>query len=194
MEALLENILSLLKKDGRPTGDFTRALGLPASAVSDWRAKKSRSYTKYLPLIANYFGITVDMLINGYAEIYTACTDSPGKLPIVSRIPESGAPVTADNIEGFDFACLRFSHEYFFFRPRDEENTLYLIHRQNYADDGDTVLIRSNGTSLICAYNTHASNIIYTPNNSEIPPMCFSEALSRQITVGTVTEIRKKIK
>lgn len=194
MDSLLENILSLLENDPRPTGEFARAIGIPPSSVSDWRAKKSRSYTKYLPKIANYFSVSIDMLFNGYASAYSEDTLQPCKLPIISHIPQFGAPVTADNITGFDFAHLRFPNEYFFFRPHNAEDTLYTIHRQNYADDGDTVLIRGEDAPLICSYNTHSENVILTPNNTDAPPMCFTEGQSREIIIGAVTEIRKKLK
>ena len=38
-------------------------LGLTAQAVTDWRAGRSKSYTKYLPQIAAYFGVSIEYFL-----------------------------------------------------------------------------------------------------------------------------------
>ena len=38
-------------------------LGLNRQAVTDWKAGRSKSYAKYLPQIADFFGVSVDYLL-----------------------------------------------------------------------------------------------------------------------------------
>lgn len=44
---------------------FAAELGLPPSAVSNWRTRKSASYNKRLPEIARALGTTVTYLLTG---------------------------------------------------------------------------------------------------------------------------------
>jgi transcriptional regulator with XRE-family HTH domain len=63
MDKLLRNILRI--KDGKGITDqkFQTDLGLYASAVSEWKKGKSKSYEKHLPRIAEYLEVSVDYLL-----------------------------------------------------------------------------------------------------------------------------------
>ena len=188
MDKILQKVLEYLKKDSRKQGEFLDYLGLSSSAVSDWKSGKSSSYLKYLPLIADYFSVTVDMMINGYGDSFTDAP-APSKIPVIKMLPDDGPCVNADNIEGYDCAFVRFSNEYFFF---NDEQALYLIHRQNYADDGDSVLVRHNG-GFIGAYRTSGELVVFVPDGKgEILPV--SEDRASKFISGVVTEIRRKLK
>ena len=161
MDKILQTVLEYLKKDTRRQGEFLDYLGLSSSAVSDWKSGKSSSYLKYLPMIADYFSVTVDMMINGYADAYSDAP-APSKIPVIKSLPEEGPCVTADNIEGYDCACVRFSNEYFFF---DSGEGRYLIHRQNYADDTNCVVVRKNG-GFIARYRKSGELAVFIPDGS----------------------------
>ena len=45
--------------------DFAVALGVKPQRISEWRTRKSKSYQKYLPQIAEALGTTVEYLVNG---------------------------------------------------------------------------------------------------------------------------------
>ncbi len=64
----LDIIIELLAKQNRQQKELTDALGLEKSTFSAWKNGKSASYKKYLPEIANFFGITVDELIGGSVD------------------------------------------------------------------------------------------------------------------------------
>lgn len=52
---------------------FAADLGLPPSAVSNWRKRKSASYNKRLPEIAKVLGTTVGYLLTGEeAEVFVS--------------------------------------------------------------------------------------------------------------------------
>lgn len=193
MDKTLETLLALIDSDPRPQASLSEHLGIPPSSVSDWRSQKSRSYMKYLRGIADHFSVSVDMLVNGYAREYlaTSSTTPPGKFPVIRSLNESAPLISADNIVGFEYACYRFINEFFGFES-ECTNELYVIHRQNYADDGDVILIRQNG-GTVCNYSTHGENVILTPVDDPSSPMCFSQEEVRDVTVGAVTEIRRKL-
>ena len=189
MDKILQKVLEYLKKDSRRQGEFLDYLGLSSSAVSDWKSGKSSSYLKYLPLIADYFSVTVDMMINGYGDSYTD-TPTPAKIPLIKALPSDGPCVNADNIEGYDCAFVRFSNEYFFFESGD---ALYLIHRRNYADDGDLVLLRTENGAFIRRYRQSGDFAVFIPEDKEGEVFTVNGEMLSALTSGVVIEIRRKL-
>ena len=59
----LNRIIDLMKLKNCDNQMLASALGLNRQVVTDWKAERSKSYMKYLPQIADYFGVTVDYLI-----------------------------------------------------------------------------------------------------------------------------------
>lgn len=57
--------LKLLKEKGVRTSDVCRATGIVASTFSDWKKGKSAPKQDKLIKIADYFGVTVEYLMNG---------------------------------------------------------------------------------------------------------------------------------
>ena len=60
---MLDKITSLLKEQKRTQKELCSFLGLNQVAFSEWKSGKSKSYTKYLPQIAEFFGCSVDYLL-----------------------------------------------------------------------------------------------------------------------------------
>lgn len=60
---MLDKIISLLKKQKRTQKELCNFLGLNQVAFTDWKSGKSESYKKYLPQIAEFFGCSVDFLL-----------------------------------------------------------------------------------------------------------------------------------
>lgn len=191
MDKILQTILEHLKKDTRKQGEFLEYLDLSSSTVSDWKTGKSSSYLKYLPLIAEYFSVTVDMMINGYTDSYKEAP-APCKIPVVQSIPKSGACVTADNIVRYDCACVRFSNEYFFFEEADTE-TVYLIHRQNYADPGDTVLLKTDLGGTVSKYKKGGSVAVFVSDGEQGDVFTADEDRLSEFIAGVAAEVRRKL-
>ena len=61
-------ILNLMQKNNCDNLTLANALGLNRQVVTDWKAKRSKSYNKYLPQIADYFGVSVDYLLGKEQE------------------------------------------------------------------------------------------------------------------------------
>lgn len=60
-----EKIKELRKRDGRKQEDLATALGVTNQAVSRWETEGSYPDMEMIPAIANYFGVTIDVLF-GY--------------------------------------------------------------------------------------------------------------------------------
>lgn len=59
----LDRIKSLLKQQKKTQQDLCRHLGVSKQAFTEWNGGRNASYKKYLPQIADYFGVTIDYLL-----------------------------------------------------------------------------------------------------------------------------------
>lgn len=60
---IITNILTLLKEQNKKQIDLTNYLGISKNVFSEWKANRAKSYKKYLPQIAEFFGVSVDYLL-----------------------------------------------------------------------------------------------------------------------------------
>ena len=60
---VLEKISALLKEKGKRQRHLCEYLGLNPQAFTNWKNGSNDSYMKYLPEIAEYFGVTIDYLL-----------------------------------------------------------------------------------------------------------------------------------
>lgn len=61
---ILNNIITELNNQNKKQKELTDFLGLTKNAFTDWKGGKSKSYMKYLPQIADFFGVSVDYLLD----------------------------------------------------------------------------------------------------------------------------------
>lgn len=66
---IINKINYLMEKKEIKNKELASVLGLTAQAVTDWRAGRSKSYTKYLPQIAAYFGVSIDYLTGSVGSL-----------------------------------------------------------------------------------------------------------------------------
>ena len=60
----ISKILDLMARRGISQKELCKYLGIGEPKFTDWKKGRIKSYTKYLPSIASFFGITVDELIS----------------------------------------------------------------------------------------------------------------------------------
>ena len=65
---IIDRIFILVDKNFREQKDFANAMGVHPSRASEWRKRKSTSYQKYLPKIAEVLGTNVQWLVTGEGE------------------------------------------------------------------------------------------------------------------------------
>lgn len=61
----LNKIVELLKENKRTQQELMVYLGLEKSTFSSWKSGKSKSYTKYIDKIAEFFNVSTDYLLKG---------------------------------------------------------------------------------------------------------------------------------
>lgn len=60
---VLNKIISLLEKNGKKQKELTDFLSVSHNVFTEWKAGRNSSYMKYLPQIAEFFGVSVDYLL-----------------------------------------------------------------------------------------------------------------------------------
>ena len=206
MDTTLQNILMLIGTKNGSQRKFTNSLGFCPSTVGDWKSGKSKSYTKHLPKIAAYFGVTVDSLISedGPAvNIYPA--DQRHKVPVLGTI-RAGLPITAEEcLEGYDYADVPDPDGYFYLRVTGDsmigagitDGSLVLVKRQSYADDGQIVACLVGGDSAtLKRYRVQNDTILLLPENPSYKPFILSEkdfATGDAAILGIAVEVKKKL-
>lgn len=64
----LDKISRLLKEKNLKQKELTDYLGISKNAFTDWKSGRINSYMKHIPKIADFFGCTVDYLLNDGEE------------------------------------------------------------------------------------------------------------------------------
>ena len=59
----VDMICELLEKQNKSQKDLADHLGIGKNRITDWKAGRIHSYTKYLPQIADFLGVSVDYLL-----------------------------------------------------------------------------------------------------------------------------------
>ena len=75
MDIMLQRILELVGTKHGSSQELVQALGLSKNTVTDWKAGRLKSYPKYAPQIAEYYGVSVEWL-SGLSDIKEKKTPS----------------------------------------------------------------------------------------------------------------------
>ncbi len=204
MDKTLSNILTLIGTKKGAQRRFTEALGLCPSAVGDWKSGKSKSYSKRLPQIAEYFGISVDRLLEGVSpNIYSV--HGLKRVAVIGTI-KAGNPITAEEYrEGYEYADVDDAEEYFYLRVKGDsmigagitDGSLVLIHRQNYAEDGQIIACLVDGDyATLKRYRTRDNTVLLLPENPSYQPFILSASdfeNGSAAILGVAVEVKKKL-
>lgn len=88
----VERIFELLIKSGTEQKVFASAIGTTENKISEWKARKTKAYVKYLPEIADYFGVSIDYLL-GKTDIKNKPTNTK-----VDELTQKLFNITAETI------------------------------------------------------------------------------------------------
>lgn len=98
MMDIVDRIFELADKKYQEQRDFAHALNIAPQRVSEWRRRKSESYMKRLPQIAELLGTSVDYLMTG-EEKKSAPINWDGLSPAKRALLESVDGLTDEQCE-----------------------------------------------------------------------------------------------
>ena len=65
----IDRICDLLEKQNKSQKDLADHLGIGKNRITDWKTGRIHSYTKYLPQIAEFLGVSVDHLLGNPSPV-----------------------------------------------------------------------------------------------------------------------------
>lgn len=144
--------------------------------------------------IEKALGLDVEKIPNG------AYTIGSSKIPLVGKVV-AGKPIeTSEYLEGYITIDYPHPDDYFALRvdgnsmigARIRDGDTVIVRKQNYADNGDIVVVSVNGESTVKRYKK-TGNIIYLfPENPDFEPIPVTEH-DKFFIFGKVVEVRARL-
>jgi len=151
---------ALLKREGTTVYRVAKATGISNSSFADWKSGRSKPKIDKVKLIADYFGVSLDALLD--IDNGERLDSSSGKsammrkmVPIIGEI-RAGAPIiTNETLLGHELADIDDADDYFYLIVRGDsmkncgmiDGSLVLFRKQQYAEDGEIVACLVGGDS-----------------------------------------------
>ena len=170
------NFEELLKSNGSTVYRVSKETGIPASTFSDWKTGRSAPKAEKLKKIADYFGVSLEYLINGN-ELRVK---KENKIPIIGEIRAGSPIITNETILGYEVADVTDAEEYFYLKVFGDSmknigmvnGSLVLFRKQQYADNGDIVACLVGGDSAtVKRFRKSQKNIYLIPENEDYKPI-----------------------
>lgn len=212
MDEVLNRILDLLKENGKNQKELSKALGINASAVTEWKKGKMKSYNHYLYQIAEFFNVSVDYLLgkspvrHNTMEILRTDSSSYVPIPIVGNVAAGYTALAETDIIGYelvDTSVLTDGYEYAWLRVKGDsmsplilEGDLVLIRLQDEVDSGDLAVVivdEEDGVIKRVQYSTNKVTLV-SENSDDYPPRVFQgKEINRLRIWGKAVEIKRKL-
>ena len=167
----------LLKMDGSTVYRVSKETGISASTFTDWKNGRSVPKADKLKKIADYFGVSLDYLLNGAPELLPS---QERKIPIIGEIRAGSPIITNESLLGYETAAVDETDDYFYLKVQGDSmknigmvhGSLVLFHKQQYADDGDVVACLVGGDSAtVKRFRRSQKNVYLLPENEDYKPL-----------------------
>ncbi len=167
----------LLKMDGSTVYRVSKETGISASTFTDWKNGRSVPKADKLKKIADYFGVSLDYLLNGAPELLPS---QERKVPIIGEIRAGSPIITNESLLGYETAAVDESDDYFYLKVQGDSmknigmvhGSLVLFRKQQYADDGDVVACLVGGDSAtVKRFRRSQRNVYLLPENEDYSPI-----------------------
>jgi len=103
----LERIIELIGNKHGAGKELSSFLGIHPSVITDWKAERNKSYTKYAPQIAEYYGVSLDWLSGNSDQKEKLATnrdeltdDEKYFLSLIKQLPPEQLSMVSAQIEG----------------------------------------------------------------------------------------------
>lgn len=173
-----DNIRYLRKRAGYSQAHLARRLDIKQASVSNWESGKTVPDTKYLPLLMEIFGVSMDDLFsNEPRRELDTIRITRRAVPVLGSI-HGGKPITPDTEpDGYadlpdgikaDFAlrCVGDSMS-----PLILDGDLVLIRQQPDVEEGQIAAVSIDGETTLKHVYHHSDGLLLTAENSKYKPI-----------------------
>ena len=193
----IERIKELIKKNHITSNKMLMDLGLAKGSMYSWQMRGTIPNAETMSKIADYFGVTVDYLVNGT----TTPVSDVVMVPIYGNVA-AGEGMFADNeIIGIqpvfsamvknigECFCLRVSGDSML--PLIQDGSTILVRKQSSVDSGTyAVVLIDDNNGVVKKVIYDADSVTLVSINPNYPPRTFAgEDLKRLIVLGSVVQI-----
>ena len=192
----------LLKMEGSTVYRVSKETGISASTFTDWKNGRSVPKADKLKKIADYFGVSLDYLMEGAPAPLPA---QERMVPIIGEIRAGSPIITNESLLGYESASVDATDDYFYLKVQGDSmknigmvhGSLVLFHKQQYAEDGDVVACLVGGESAtVKRFHRSQRNVYLVPENEDYRPIRLStddfESGEARI-LGVAREIKIKL-
>ncbi len=172
---------NLLKMNKTTVYRVSKSTGISASTFTDWKTGRSVPKLDKIKLIAEYFGVSLDYMINeGSSPISPAELGEGSRVPIIGEIRAGSPIITNETLIGYERADVSEADDYFYLRVQGDsmknigmvEGSLVLFRKQQYAEEGDVVACLVGGDSAtVKRFRRSKKNVYLVPENEEYSPI-----------------------
>ncbi len=197
---LYDNIRSLCDKNGIKPAALARTLGFSKNYFTEMKSGRARSCSaNKLAIIAEYFGISVDELLNGISD-----AESVTRVKILGTVP-AGIPIDAiEDVIGYEeideklastgkFIALKIKGDSM--SPQICSGDTVILKLQPDAGTGDTVVVMVGNEEATCKrLRKEREGVWLLPNNTAYEPMFYTNREIEELplrVVGRVVELRR---
>lgn len=198
---LKDRIKELAKQRGISLPVLEADLGFGNSTIVKW--DKSTPNAEKLNAVAQYFGVTMDYLLNGISN--TTSSKKGIAIKVLGRVA-AGIPIDAiEEIIDTEEITEEMAKTGSFFglkikgdsmEPRISEGDVVIVRQQNDAESGEIVIATVNGDNATCKrLKKYENGIALLSNNPRYEPMFFTnnEIVEKPVKIiGRVVELRAK--
>ena len=213
---IVDRLFSLVDEKYNEQKEFAHDIGVHPTRISEWRKRKSQSYQKYLPQIAEVLGTTAEYLLTGngpkhkraVSESDTALPKGAEhidlgtfhRIPILGRI-SAGLPLYAEqHIEGYTVTDLNGQAEYFALIVHgDSMNALginngyrIIVRRQDQVDNGEVAVVMvGDEDATVKRFYATGNTVTLMPQstNPEHQPQIYDATETRIRVIGKVVKV-----
>lgn len=193
----------LRENKGLSQKQLANKLDVSQSTVGMWESKKREPNFSTTEKIANFFGVSIDYLLDNTTY---ANTPTKIKIPVLGRVA-AGIPIEAvEEIIGYEEISFKeFNAEYDYFglvikgdsmKPRMQSGDVVIVRKQETAESGDIAVVLVNGNeATVKKIKIGTDGLMLIPLNQEYEVMMYNneeiESLPVSI-IGKVVELRAK--
>lgn len=213
----VDRIFDLVDSKYKEQRDFAAQLGITPSMVSEWRRRKSASFNRRLPQIAEALGTTTEYLLTGNGpKQKRAVSDSDTalpngaehldlgafhRIPILGRI-SAGLPLYAEqHIEGYTLTDLNGGAEYFALRvsgdsmnaARIQDGDILIVRRQDEVENGEVAVVMvGDDDATVKRFYATGSTVTLMPQstNPDHQPQIYDTTKTSIRVIGKVVEVK----
>lgn len=121
----IDRIFDLQRRSGMSQQEFAVAVGVAEYTVSDWKNRRSGSYSRYLIKIAQALNTSVDFLVSGEKTDTLHTQSNETKLENVTYITTSDNIYVVNNLLSVGFKILQVTKELCFSENEVGSDALY---------------------------------------------------------------------